>query len=1122
MSTTTINSGIIGSGITLPGDYTLSNTSSGTITNGAAAVLGVASALPDTVVNAGSIGGGTGAGITLLSGGMVTNTTLATISGAVGVGIAGGIGTVTNQGLITASGNGVRLDAGGGVTNLTGGAISSTGGDGVAMYAGGSVTNQTSASVVGQTFGVDISGGGGTVTNAGTISATDPGATARSVRFGVSVTNRLIVDPGAVFNGAIDGGNTIGNGFTSTLEMASGASAGAFAGIGSQYVGFGAITIDAGAQWTLSGVNTIAAGATLTNSGTLINTGSLNAVGLLLDNGSLTNSGTLRTTLVMTGGAGLTNNAGRTFYGAVYAAGGGADRTITNSGTITDSSGIAIVNFQSGGTVINALGATISGIRAIDINGAASIGNSGQIIAIGAPGTNGSAVILRSGGGTVTNAAGATINGQFYGVVIGGGVATVTNGGSIRSGAEVGVALNGGGAVTNMSGGTITAHYTGVNFHAFSGTFTNAGYVESDTGTGAGSDSGGAITNLSGGTIIGHGAGLVIAGAAGTISNAGSIAGGGGAIGVFLGVGGTITNESGGRISAYGAVQVSGGAATLINRGDIVASGPRAVVLAAGFANSVSVAPGGLFVGSVDGGNTIGAGVASTLELTSAATTGTLSGLGAQFFDFAKIDVDSGASWVLNGANTVGAGVTLTVNNASVSAAGTLVNDGTILLDPSTMTVGGLTGTGGVTIGAGSTLSVQGAVAAGETLSFASASGVLALATPGVVAGTIAAFVSGDTIELTGISNVISTDVVNGNTLQVSFSSGGPVDLALSGSFTGDFFHHALVGSDTVITEDNLPCYLSGTLILTDRGEIPVEALSPGERVVTLSGAARAIKWIGFGRTLVTPRNRCDVSPVVIRRGALATNVPHSDLWLTRKHAILVGEVLVPAELLVNGVSVQWGEEARVVEYYHIELETHDVVIANGAPAESFRDDGSRDLFQNSAQRPPRMAEAPCRPIVDQGPELRRAWCEVAARSGEPAEDWLTNDPGLHLLVDGRRVDPVHVAGEASRFRLERVRHEVFIVSRSCIPRAHGLGQDARRLGVGIIGLTLYYQGGRRILPLWADELAAGFHGLEGDIRWTKGAATLSASLFNTISGPVELEVRLGGTLRYPRELTAA
>src|ERR1019366_5213712 len=83
--------------------------------------------------------------------------------------------------------------------------------------------------------------------------------------------------------------------------------------------------------------------------------------------------------------------------------------------------------------------------------------------------------------------------------------------------------------------------------------------------------------------------------------------------------------------------------------------------------------------------------------------------------------------------------------------AGTLVNDGAIVLDPSTLTVAGLTGIGSVTIEAGSMLEVQGTIAGGETLAFGGSGAYLHLDSPGGVAGSVTDFGFGETIDLKGI-----------------------------------------------------------------------------------------------------------------------------------------------------------------------------------------------------------------------------------------------------------------------------------------------------------------------------------------------------------------------------------
>ena len=145
--------------------------------------------------------------------------------------------------------------------------------------------------------------------------------------------------------------------------------------------------------------------------------------------------------------------------------------------------------------------------------------------------------------------------------------------------------------------------------------------------------------------------------------------------------------------------------------------------------------------------------------------------------------------------------------------------------------------------------------------------------------------------------------------------------------------------SDTTVSlsEGNTPCYCRGTLILTNRGERPVEELAIGDNVLTADGARRPIKWIGkrsYGGRFVMGRK--DILPICIKVDALADNVPKRDLWISPHHAMYLEGVLIEAKDLVNGASVVQAERVDNVEYFHIELDTHDVILAEGALSETF------------------------------------------------------------------------------------------------------------------------------------------------------------------------------------------
>ena len=246
-------------------------------------------------------------------------------------------------------------------------------------------------------------------------------------------------------------------------------------------------------------------------------------------------------------------------------------------------------------------------------------------------GGSGSGVDLLAGG-TVSNSTGAWIGG-VYGVAIQGIAGTVVNAGTIDASAgSAGIFLTHGGSVTNQAGGKILGGY-GISTKGNAATVLNAGAIVADTADAAIElSAGGSVTNAAGASLSGNWGIAIQGSASGSVSNAGVITGGAQS-GVFL-TGGTVVNQSGGMIGGNWAVAIVDAAGTVINGGSMVGTGGTAVTLPAGYANLMEVQPGATFTGAVEGGNTIGAGVASTLELAAGATVGTLAGIGASITEF--------------------------------------------------------------------------------------------------------------------------------------------------------------------------------------------------------------------------------------------------------------------------------------------------------------------------------------------------------------------------------------------------------------------------------------------------------------------------------------------------------
>ena len=137
-------------------------------------------------------------------------------------------------------------------------------------------------------------------------------------------------------------------------------------------------------------------------------------------------------------------------------------------------------------------------------------------------------------------------------------------------------------------------------------------------------------------------------------------------------------------------------------------------------------------------------------------------------------------------------------------------------------------------------------------------------------------------------------------------------------------------------------CFLAGTRIRTTESEINIEELRIGDNVLTAAGEARPIKFIGrrkVSRERTGPWN--GDGPVKISRFAIDGKAPHSDLYVSPAHAIYIDGILIPASNLVNGVTIvaDAKPEALSLTYFHIALDTHEAILAEGLAVESYQRD---------------------------------------------------------------------------------------------------------------------------------------------------------------------------------------
>ncbi|MGC8531319.1 MAG: Hint domain-containing protein [Acidiphilium sp.] len=259
--------------------------------------------------------------------------------------------------------------------------------------------------------------------------------------------------------------------------------------------------------------------------------------------------------------------------------------------------------------------------------------------------------------------------------------------------------------------------------------------------------------------------------------------------------------------------------------------------------------------------------------------------------------------------------------------------------------------------------------------------------------GVINDFGPSDTIVLRGVTNALTPvwtqNSGGGGTLNIDNGASVAASLTLAtGSFTSAAFN---VTTDASGGEAiNVTCFCPGTNIATPDGPVAVEQLAIGDPIITRSGATRPIKWIGrrtYAARFATGNLR--LAPVCVRAGALSDARPQRDLWISPQHALFINGALIPVALLINGSTILQPEITGDITYYHIELDNHDVLLAEGAPAETYVNDDNRLMFHNAdtyaALYP--GAEPPARYCAERlldGPKLASIRSSLATRAHRP------------------------------------------------------------------------------------------------------------------------------------------
>ncbi|MFZ0015891.1 MAG: Hint domain-containing protein [Acetobacteraceae bacterium] len=337
-------------------------------------------------------------------------------------------------------------------------------------------------------------------------------------------------------------------------------------------------------------------------------------------------------------------------------------------------------------------------------------------------------------------------------------------------------------------------------------------------------------------------------------------------------------------------------------------------------------------------------------------------------------------------------------------------------------------------------------------------------------------------------------------------------------------------------------CFAAGTRILTATGERMIETLIQGDIVLTLAGdelSPKPVKWVGRRRIdLMTHPRPETVAPIRIQRSAFADNVPHTDLLVSPDHAILVDGRLICARQLINGTTIRQETGLVSAEYFHVELEAHAILLAEGLPAESYLNTGNGGFFANSkdplvlhpdltdeTDYPTREAGS-CAPFVWDEANVRPIWQRLAERAamlGQPVRPVeASDDPALHIVAAGRKLRPVHADTGRFIFVLPRNAGTVQLVSRASAPTdVRPWLEDRRRLGVCLARIVLRDATQVWEIPMDHPDLQEGWWAVERDgwaiRRWTDGKAVLPLP---ATSGVTMLELHLCGGMDYvtPRD----
>lgn len=206
----------------------------------------------------------------------------------------------------------------------------------------------------------------------------------------------------------------------------------------------------------------------------------------------------------------------------------------------------------------------------------------------------------------------------------------------------------------------------------------------------------------------------------------------------------------------------------------------------------------------------------------------------------------------------------------------------------------------------------------------------------------------GATLTITHINGqpvVAGSEVTLGTGEVIVVNADGTITVQPNAELTENTFTYTVQDSEgntdvAFVTVKTVPCFAKGTRILTATGEVAVEDLRTGDRVVTRDNGLQPLRWVGSRRVAA----QGVLTPVRIAAGTFGD---HETLVVSQQHRILVrgaraqlamgtDEVLVKARHLLDDGCVILDRTMPEVTYFHLMFDQHEIVWSNGLQSESF------------------------------------------------------------------------------------------------------------------------------------------------------------------------------------------